>query len=435
MAGINSFDISKYDIGGTQQGDKAGDKKLTGDEVRKARAEGWTVWDGFMEGDKVEYVEPTKDLKSKVTSYIKTRFNMQESASYKKFAERKEAIIEEKLAAKGIYKQDFEDGKAWGIGVENSDEYIQAAKEADAQARKELGLSENTFEIGGKTDESKKDNTVAQKISEIARVLPNLKYSAEVDKIFSQILKDKYSIDTAGKTPDELKKLREQYKDDFETAKAQAKEKLGKQDVEYVERKPVEPTEPGTSEVEAPATPATPKDNTPKTSGVKKSAGTKKAGSTKKTTGGNNTSNTYEKTACPTIFKKGDKYYRKLNNGKYKEIIAYATDSQKKAGITSYKITKVNKDGSFVAISNKNKNGLVCKRYFDKNGNLIKSVAYQNGKIHAAMDGYNSDSYYKRITYYDENGKPIETEYYKKGDSEETVEKVRDHKRGKWVSP
>ena len=158
-------------------------------------------------------------------------------------------------------------------------------------------------------------------------------------------MKNKYSIDTAGKTPDELKKLREQYKDDFETAKAQAKEKLGKQDVEYVERKPVEPTEPGTSEVEAPATPATPatpKDNTPKTSGVKKSAGTKKAGSTKKTTGGNKTSNTYEKTACPTIFKKGDKYYRKLNNGGYKEIIVYPTDYQKEEGVTLFKIKKVN---------------------------------------------------------------------------------------------
>ena len=30
MASINGFDFSKYDVGGTQKGDKAGDKKLTG---------------------------------------------------------------------------------------------------------------------------------------------------------------------------------------------------------------------------------------------------------------------------------------------------------------------------------------------------------------------------------------------------------------------
>lgn len=55
MTQVNGFDFSKYDVGGT--GATAGDGKLTGAEAEKARADGWTVWDGFNKDDKAEYVE------------------------------------------------------------------------------------------------------------------------------------------------------------------------------------------------------------------------------------------------------------------------------------------------------------------------------------------------------------------------------------------
>ena len=44
----NNFDFKKYDIGGT--GATANDGKLTGEEVEKARADGWNVWDRYREG-------------------------------------------------------------------------------------------------------------------------------------------------------------------------------------------------------------------------------------------------------------------------------------------------------------------------------------------------------------------------------------------------
>ena len=48
MAEVNgNFDFKKYDVGGT--GATANDGKLTGEEAQTARADGWTIWDGFSE--------------------------------------------------------------------------------------------------------------------------------------------------------------------------------------------------------------------------------------------------------------------------------------------------------------------------------------------------------------------------------------------------
>lgn len=48
MAEVNgNFDFKKYDVGGT--GATANDGKLTGQEAQNARADGWTIWDGFSE--------------------------------------------------------------------------------------------------------------------------------------------------------------------------------------------------------------------------------------------------------------------------------------------------------------------------------------------------------------------------------------------------
>ena len=46
MSDVNgNFDFKKYDVGGA--GATANDGKLTGEEAQKARADGWTIWDGF----------------------------------------------------------------------------------------------------------------------------------------------------------------------------------------------------------------------------------------------------------------------------------------------------------------------------------------------------------------------------------------------------
>lgn len=47
MTHINGFDFSKYDVGGTDS--TANDGKLTGEEAKNARADGWTIWDGYSE--------------------------------------------------------------------------------------------------------------------------------------------------------------------------------------------------------------------------------------------------------------------------------------------------------------------------------------------------------------------------------------------------
>ena len=45
-----TFNFDKYNVGG--EGASSTDNKLTGAEVWKAAAEGWTVWDGFERGDR-----------------------------------------------------------------------------------------------------------------------------------------------------------------------------------------------------------------------------------------------------------------------------------------------------------------------------------------------------------------------------------------------
>ena len=56
MTEINSFDFSKYDVGGTDA--TASDGKLTGQEAQNARADGWTIWDGYSEEDLKQYGGP-----------------------------------------------------------------------------------------------------------------------------------------------------------------------------------------------------------------------------------------------------------------------------------------------------------------------------------------------------------------------------------------
>lgn len=439
MASINGFDFSKYDVGGTQKGDKAGDKKLTGDEAKKARADGWTVWDGFIVGDKVEHVD-NNDNKSALWQGLRTMFNMHSSDSYIKFNELKNKIIEQKMAEQGIYPWKHGDDNIWDC---DSKEYQIAEKEADAEARKKLGLSKNTFDTGMKiipksiiSDKSKEKNDANQKPSilgsmnnEILKQLASdIRYTNEVNNIFSKILKDKYSIDTTGKDFEELKKLREQYKEDFETAKTQAREKTGLKDAKYVGGNEEVSSEGKTSAENAEA-------SSTSVSASGKTSGAKKAGGAKKSSTKNKTSNTYQKTACPTIFKKGDKYYRKSNDGKYIKIGGIPNEYEKNLGITSYKIIKINKDGSYISISNKTKNGIQHKVYFDNNDMNTKRIEYRNGKVWGVGDGYNGSGHFNRMTYYDKNGKPIKTVYFKIGDKNGNIGLVRNHKTGRWEKP
>ena len=170
MTGINGFDITKYDVGGTQSGDKAGDKKLTGDEVLKAQRDGWTVWDGYVEGDCVEHYKSDGSNKGQLTKLLKTWSNMTKSESYKKFAKRKAEILEQKMAELDIYPYTDENGnKVYHIDTILFDEnYKKAEKEADAQARKELGLSDKTYSLGFGVPKSKDkdDKTIEDKKEE-----------------------------------------------------------------------------------------------------------------------------------------------------------------------------------------------------------------------------------------------------------------------------
>ena len=45
----NDFNFAKFDIGGN--GATAGDGKLTGQEVERARQAGYSVWEGYNEND------------------------------------------------------------------------------------------------------------------------------------------------------------------------------------------------------------------------------------------------------------------------------------------------------------------------------------------------------------------------------------------------
>lgn len=51
------FNFAKYDVGGNVA--KAGDGKLTGEEVEKAKADGWNIWDGMPKAGK-ENQEPPR---------------------------------------------------------------------------------------------------------------------------------------------------------------------------------------------------------------------------------------------------------------------------------------------------------------------------------------------------------------------------------------
>ena len=104
-------------------------------------------------------------------------------------------------------------------------------------------------------------------------------------------------------------------------------------------------------------------------------------------------------------------------------------------GITSYKIIKINKDGSYISISNKTKNGIQVKVYFDNNDMNTKKIDYLDGKVYRVSDGDNGAGCFNRSTYYDENGKPIKTEYAKTGDKNGNVGLVRNHKTGRWEKP
>ena len=64
-----------------------------------------------------------------------------------------------------------------------------------------------------------------------------------------------------------------------------------------------------------------------------------------------------------------------------------------------------------------------------------KRIEYRNGKVWGVADGDNGSGCFNRKTYYDENGKPIKTEYAKTGDKNGNVGLVRNHKTGRWEKP
>lgn len=136
MAQVNGFDFSKYDVGGS--GATAGDGRLTGAEVAKAKADGWTIWDGCSKNDKIEKYEEKeapeglKNFKSfsaegwkKISRACFLLTQMQNSSSYKEY--------------QNLAKQKLEENLQNGMDIN------QAMEKAKKDALKELGLTENAF--------------------------------------------------------------------------------------------------------------------------------------------------------------------------------------------------------------------------------------------------------------------------------------------------
>ncbi len=63
------FNFAKYDVGG--KGAKAGDGKLTGEEVEKAKADGWNVWDGMPKAGKENQEPPRLDAQQSLFKFNK----------------------------------------------------------------------------------------------------------------------------------------------------------------------------------------------------------------------------------------------------------------------------------------------------------------------------------------------------------------------------
>ena len=138
MAQVNGFDFSKYDVGGT--GATAGDGRLTGAEVAKAKADGWTIWDGYSKNDKIEKYEEKNSLKGsaifgssgwkKISKAMFEIGQIARSSSYKEY----ENLAKQKLAE----------------NLRNGMELSKATEKAKKDTLQQLGLSKNAF--NGKWD-------------------------------------------------------------------------------------------------------------------------------------------------------------------------------------------------------------------------------------------------------------------------------------------
>ena len=63
------FNFDKYDVGG--KGAKAGDGKLTGEEVQKAKADGWNIWDGMPKAGKENQEPPRLNTQQPLLAFKK----------------------------------------------------------------------------------------------------------------------------------------------------------------------------------------------------------------------------------------------------------------------------------------------------------------------------------------------------------------------------
>ena len=134
MAQVNGFDFSKYDVGGT--GATAGDGRLTGAEVAKAKADGWTIWDGCSKNDKIEKFE---EKNASSGNHILS------SSTWKKFAK---ALFEIAQKERSSSYKEYENlaKQKLAENLRNGMDMDQAMENAKKDALKELGLSENAFD-------------------------------------------------------------------------------------------------------------------------------------------------------------------------------------------------------------------------------------------------------------------------------------------------
>ena len=146
MTEVNGFDFSKYDVGGSDA--TAGDGRLTGGEVKQAMADGWNVWDEFRKGDEASRIDKSSE-DSKWKSAIQKMKNMSKSETYQKYRKKYDEILERKMAEFGVCPTKHEGYNIYNIDTILFDpNYKQACKEAEKEAKEELGLSPNAFRGG-----------------------------------------------------------------------------------------------------------------------------------------------------------------------------------------------------------------------------------------------------------------------------------------------
>jgi len=149
MPGINLFNFDFFDKGLGKA--SANDGVLTDEEFKSAQNAGWTVWDGITkeEANLVEQINiDSPNAESEILD--KTITNMEKSDSYKQYKRLYNELLVNKMAAYGIILKYSDDTNTLLISedLKKNPYYTKALKEAQAEAKEQLGYYNYTFGLG-----------------------------------------------------------------------------------------------------------------------------------------------------------------------------------------------------------------------------------------------------------------------------------------------